>query len=218
MWQNNNIHKLTSTSLDSTQVWCHFSQPFTVQRVSRRLWWARALCIIVTQGCGLSPEHFQGSYACHLLKTFWHLSQGRISWCREKRGVQRRAWRGQRWQGGPWWQGRQRLWGIQRSPLLIEIGVCNGISIGHILCERLEGNDVKAQMLPVVCNTVWLVVLGKAIDVREADWAEGTSAGGQGSSTGGQGPPAAARGHGEGASWQTVARNGRENTKIPFQI
>lgn len=218
MWQNNNIHKLTSTSLDSSQVWSHFSQPFTVQRVSGRLRWARALCIIITQGCGLGPEHFQGSYACHLLKTFWHLGQRRISWRREKRGVQRWAWRGQGWQGRAWWQGCQGLWSIQRPPLLVEIGVSNGISIRHILGQRLEGNDVEAQVLPVVCDAVWFLVLGKAIDVRKADWAEGASAGGQGSSTGGQGSSAAARGHGQGASWQTVACKERENTRMPFQI
>lgn len=218
MWQNKNIHKLTSTSLDSSQVWSHFSQPFIVQRVSRRLRWARALCIIVTQGWGLSPEHFQGSHARNLLKPLWHLSQWRIPWRREKRGVQRRAWRRQGWQGGPRRQRRQGLRRIQGPALLIETGVSHGISIGHVLGERLEGNDVKAQVLPVVCNAVCLVILGKAIDVREADWAEGASAGGQGSSTGGQGSPAAARGHGEGASWQTIACKERENTKIPFQI
>lgn len=72
-------------------------------------------------------------------------------------------------------------------------------------------------MLPIVCNTVWLVILWKAIDVREADRAEGASAGGQGSSTGGQGSPAAARGHCEGASWQTTAGKERENRKGPFK-
>lgn len=138
------VQKLTSTSLDSSQLWSHFSQHFIVHRVSGCLRWARSLCFIITQCCGLSPEHFQGSYARHLLKTFWHLSQGRISRCREERGIQRRAWRGQRWQGGPRWQGCQGLWGIQRPPLLIEIRVSNGISIWHILCERLERNYVKA--------------------------------------------------------------------------
>lgn len=72
-------------------------------------------------------------------------------------------------------------------------------------------------MLPVVCNAVWFVILWKAIDVCEADWAEGASAGGQRSSTGGQRSPAAARGHCERASWQTTAGKEREQRKAPFK-
>lgn len=68
---------------------------------------------------------------------------------------------------------------------------------GDITPQGIKGDQIKAQKLSTL--SISLLILREAVDVREADGAEGATAGSEGAPTGGQGPTAAPRGHSQGA-------------------
>ena len=156
----------------------------------------RARRVFVPQGGGLSAQPVQGAQARHL-EGVPELGQGRVSRGREEGRVQGRAGRGQRGQGGARGQGRQGLRRVQGAPLFVQARGARGVRQGGVPAQRVEGDEVEAQERAAL--GVGLLVLREAVDVGEADGAQGAAAGGQGAA-------AAPRGDGQGAGGQAETR------------
>lgn len=75
----------------------------------------------------------------------------------------------------------------------VTLWVCEG----DITPQGIKGDHIEAQKLATL--SISLLILWEAVDVREADGAEGATTGGQRTPAGGQRPTAAPRGHSQGA-------------------